>query len=405
MNNFYAINLKILTVSRINRLLFSILFLTFLSLTTVAQTLLVNYDFGSSNTACSSTPVTASGITSTLSTSLSCIGTRAGVAVSTPTSFATNSTAGNCMAMRSPTGGGFLNDYFQFSLGGSQLNQYGGYKIFFNCKLDNSVGVLTIDYSINGTTWTNFSTLTPAANTWVGITQDLTAVSALNLQSNVYFRIGIPSNSGGSNKFADIDNFQVYSGCNPAQLSLPATLTQCNGTIATMSVTVASGTAPFTYQWLKNGSAIAGANSASYTMNSLVLADSGNYSVTVSNCTSVNSSTLKLTVNPSPTITISATAAGVCFRSSAQSSTLAYSATTNSPTNYTITWNAAALAAGLVNVNSTALPATPITFNIEANVAAGTYTGIVALTNAKGCSSSSGASFTVTVNPLPAITT
>ena len=114
--------------------------------------------------------------------------------------------------------------------------------------------------------------------------------------------------------------------------------------------------------------------------------------------------TVTVLVNPLPTITASATATTKCFSSSGQTSTLSYSATTNSPTNYTITWNAAALAAGLVNVSSTALPATPITFSIAASVAAGTYTGTLAVTNANGCSST-GNSFTLTINAPPSITT
>ncbi|MBL0356921.1 MAG: hypothetical protein IPP72_08520 [Chitinophagaceae bacterium] len=106
--------------------------------------------------------------------------------------------------------------------------------------------------------------------------------------------------------------------------------------------------------------------------------------------------------NP-PTITTSATAANVCYNSSAQNSSLSYSATTNSPTNYTITWDAAALSAGLVNVSTTALPASPITVPVAANVAAGTYTGTLTVINAAGCTSS-GNSFTVTINALPTIT-
>ncbi|TAL60858.1 MAG: PKD domain-containing protein [Bacteroidetes bacterium] len=109
-----------------------------------------------------------------------------------------------------------------------------------------------------------------------------------------------------------------------------------------------------------------------------------------------------LTINPLPTIAPAATAAAVCFNAGAQSSTLTYGAVTNAPTNYTITWNAAALAAGLVNVGSTALPASPITVPIAAGVAAGTYTGTLFVTNGNGCAST-GNAFTLTINPLPTI--
>jgi hypothetical protein len=81
-----------------------------------------------------------------------------------------------------------------------------------------------------------------------------------------------------------------------------------------------------------------------------------------------------------------------------------YTAVTNCPigsTNYTISWNAAAQTAGLVNVNSTALPASPITLPIAAGVVVGTYSGTIFVSNANGCNST-GTSFTITIDPVPA---
>ena len=59
------------------------------------------------------------------------------------------------------------------------------------------------------------------------------------------------------------------------------------------------------YQWKKDGVAIPGATSASYTIDSTKRSDAGNYTVTVSNSAgSVTSSAAKLTVNLKvPTIT------------------------------------------------------------------------------------------------------
>ncbi len=110
-----------------------------------------------------------------------------------------------------------------------------------------------------------------------------------------------------------------------------------------------------------------------------------------------------VTVNTIPTITSSATATSKCYSVSAQTSTLSYSATTNSPTTYQITWNAAALAAGLVNTGNVSLPVSPITFSIPAGVATGTYTGTLRVTNANGCTST-GNTFTVTIVAIPSIT-
>ena len=131
----------------------------------------------------------------------------------------------------------------------------------------------------------------------------------------------------------------------------------------------------------------------------------GTLTVTNANSCASTGNSFTLTVNPLPTITTSATATAVCTSTSAQNSSLGYSATTNTPTNYTITWNSTAQTAGLQNVSSTALPVSPITMPVAANVAAGTYTGTLTVSNANGCIASTGNSFTVTVNPLPTITT
>lgn len=68
------------------------------------------------------------------------------------------------------------------------------------------------------------------------------------------------------------------------------------GANASFSVS-ATGTAPFSYQWRKDGVAISGATSATLTLSSVQFSDSGNYSVTVSNAAgSVASNTAALSV-------------------------------------------------------------------------------------------------------------
>ena len=76
----------------------------------------------------------------------------------------------------------------------------------------------------------------------------------------------------------------------------PINLTVAQGYPASFTV-AASGTVPFTYQWLKNGIAIAGATSATYTIATVATTDAGNYSVTITNAAgSVTSSAATLTV-------------------------------------------------------------------------------------------------------------
>ncbi len=118
-------------------------------------------------------------------------------------------------------------------------------------------------------------------------------------------------------------------------------------------------------------------------------------------CMSANK-TFTITVNGLPTITAAATAASVCQSTAAQTSTLSYSATTGTPNTYSIAWNSTPTNT-FVAVNNAALTANTITIAIPANTAAGTYTGTLTVKNANGCISSTGTSFTITVNPLPSI--
>lgn len=92
----------------------------------------------------------------------------------------------------------------------------------------------------------------------------------------------------------------------PALTPLTTSVTQCAGSAFTVSA-VATGTAPLTYQWRKNGIAITGATNSSYSVATITSADAANYSVVVTNaCGSVTSNNAALTVPsiPSaPTIT------------------------------------------------------------------------------------------------------
>ncbi|WP_119793385.1 T9SS sorting signal type C domain-containing protein [Flavobacterium anhuiense] len=125
--------------------------------------------------------------------------------------------------------------------------------------------------------------------------------------------------------------------------------------------------------------------------------------ITVKNATGCTSAgtNFTVTVNPLPTISLSATTP-VCISSSAQSTTLPYTAVTNAPTNYSITWNASPTNT-FTAVSNASLPASPINIPIPANTAAGTYTGTLTVSNANGCVSTA-TNFTVTVNALPTIT-
>jgi hypothetical protein len=84
----------------------------------------------------------------------------------------------------------------------------------------------------------------------------------------------------------------------PTIAAQPASQTVTAGHTATFSV-LASGTAPFNYQWSKNNSTISGATAASYTTPATIAGDNGaQFDVVVSNpAGSVTSAMAKLTVN------------------------------------------------------------------------------------------------------------
>ncbi len=96
--------------------------------------------------------------------------------------------------------------------------------------------------------------------------------------------------------------FQGYKPVAPTVVTQPASVTVPLGQTATFSVS-ATGTGTITYQWYKNGVAISGANSSSYTTPPTVAGDTDAvFTVTVSNSTgSVTSGPATVTVQlPTP---------------------------------------------------------------------------------------------------------
>ena len=70
----------------------------------------------------------------------------------------------------------------------------------------------------------------------------------------------------------------------PSITTQPSSATVNAGSGASFTV-VASGTAPLTYQWRKDGTAISGATSSTHAIPSVQAADAGTYTVVVGNGT------------------------------------------------------------------------------------------------------------------------
>ena len=205
------------------------------------------------------------------------------------------------------------------------------------------------------------------------------------------------------------------TNCSPTTWSFYATLTTSGGggspvapTITTQpqnqSVTagatatftvVASGTAPLSYQWSKNGAAIAGATGASYTTPATVSGDNGStFSVQVSNSAgSQTSNAATLTVNSPPTITTQPHNQTVTLGSTA---TFSVAATGTAPLSYRWSKNGRAISGATSSSYTT--PATVSSDN------GSTFT--VRVTNVAGSQTSSAATLTVTSGTVaPSITT
>jgi hypothetical protein len=145
----------------------------------------------------------------------------------------------------------------------------------------------------------------------------------------------VVSNTAGSAPSTTVTLTVTAAVVAPTITAQPTNQTVTAGQSATFSVT-ATGTAPLTYQWKKNGANISGATSSSYTTPATTVGDNGStFQVVVSNTAgSAPSTTVTLTVNASavaPTITTQPTNQTVTV---GQSATFSVTATGTAPLSY-----------------------------------------------------------------------
>ena len=183
----------------------------------------------------------------------------------------------------------------------------------------------------------------------------------------------------------------------PSITTQPSSVTITSGQTATFSVT-ATGTAPLTYQWKKNGASVSGATAASYTTPAETTADNGaQFTVVVTNSVgNVTSNAATLTVNAAPVApSITAQPSSVTI-TAGQTATFSVTATGTAPLSYQWSQNGTAIS-GATSSSYT----TPT----ETTSASGTQFTVV-VSNSVGNVTSNAATLTVNAAPVaPSITT
>jgi hypothetical protein len=182
----------------------------------------------------------------------------------------------------------------------------------------------------------------------------------------------------------------------PSITTQPTSQTATAGQTATFNV-VATGTAPLSYQWRKNGVAISGAISAGYTTPATTSSDNGaQFIVLVSNTVgSVTSSAATLTVNTAPVAPSITTQPASQTVTAGQTATFSVAATGTAPLSYQWRKNGAAISGATLASYTT--PATATTDN------GAQFTALVS--NSVGGVTSSAATLTVNATIVaPSIT-
>jgi invasion protein IalB len=199
------------------------------------------------------------------------------------------------------------------------------------------------------------------------------------------------SNSAGSVTSAAATLTVNAAAVAPTITTQPANQTVTAGQTATFTV-VATGTAPLSYQWSKNGATVSGATSSTYTTPTTTTSDSGaQFTVLVSNSAgSVTSAAATLTVNAAavaPTITTQPANQTV---TAGQTATFTVVATGTAPLSYQWQKNGANIA-GAISASYTTAATTSSDSGAQF---------IVLVSNSAGSTTSNAATLTV-VSPPP----
>lgn len=156
----------------------------------------------------------------------------------------------------------------------------------------------------SGVTYTVLRNGTAIANGLTGTTYSDTGLTASTTYSYAIEAANAAGTSSASNAAVTTTSASSGAATAPVITAAPISQTATIGRTATFSVVAGGGS--LAYQWFKNGAAIAGATSASYTTPGTTYSDNASaFTVTVSNAAgSATSSAAMLSVNLAPSYTV-----------------------------------------------------------------------------------------------------
>jgi hypothetical protein len=222
-----------------------------------------------------------------------------------------------------------------------------------------------------------------------------TTASVNNLPTGSY-TVTVTNNDTGclAGTSASVSDNTVLPVLTPS--SLPNTSCQVPNGSVTVSASTPGGepAGGYTYDW-RDGSSNQIGTTAS--VNNLI---AGNYTVTVINNTTSCSANIGASVSDNLTLPTMTLGASPSVEQGVTTATLPYTATTGSPTDYQIDFDATAQGQGFADVSFTTLPASPINITVPVAAATSTYNGLLSVRNTtSGCVSSTIA-FTVTITTV-----
>jgi hypothetical protein len=243
-----------------------------------------------------------------------------------------------------------------------------------------SGSIVRWESSINGTDWT---TISNTASTYISDVLTETTLFRAVVQSGVCDEANSVATTVTVNPL-------------PTLTTITGNATACAG--ETGSIYSVADVADHTYAWTVNGGTFTPttAHEISVTWGT---GASGTVDVTetITATGCFKAATQKsVTINPLPTITTTGAAASVFYSASGQTTTLAYAATSNTPTSYSIDWTTA----GIIDQGSTAFAfesegGSLTGIIVSAATPAGDYSGIMTITNANACLSTQAVTITI----------